>query len=161
MRARPAGTSQRYEPGSLPSRPGPQRLPTIGRITCGQVPSLTSASSIFRIGSGSPRMIATEASTLRAASRYCQASVNPASRANCAKKARCARPLLSRNGCRALTRLGNSQPPDEHVAAQAAQAVFIVQLAEDDGCGGPYVLREAEHGALGDGHRPDLAGPLV
>jgi hypothetical protein len=32
MRARPAGTSQRYEPGSLPSRPGPQRLQTIGRI---------------------------------------------------------------------------------------------------------------------------------
>src|SRR5215469_5929628 len=32
MRARPTGTSQRYEPGSLPSRPGPQRLPTIGRI---------------------------------------------------------------------------------------------------------------------------------
>jgi len=33
MRARPAGTSQRYEPGSLPSRPGPQRLLTIGRIS--------------------------------------------------------------------------------------------------------------------------------
>src|SRR5262245_57990925 len=33
MRARPTGTSQRYEPGSLPSRPGPQRLPTIGRIS--------------------------------------------------------------------------------------------------------------------------------
>jgi hypothetical protein len=53
------------------------------------------------------------------------------------------------------------QPPDEHVAAQAAQAVFIVQLAEDEGRGGLYVLREAERGAVGDGHRPDLAGPLV
>ena len=40
------------------------------RLSCGQVPSLTSVSSIFRIGSGSPRMIAAEASTLRAASRW-------------------------------------------------------------------------------------------
>jgi hypothetical protein len=31
----PTGTSQRYDPGSLPSRPGPQRLPTIGRTTRG------------------------------------------------------------------------------------------------------------------------------
>src|SRR5208282_2381371 len=53
------------------------------------------------------------------------------------------------------------QPPDERIAVQAAQAVFVVQLAEDDGRGGIYVLREAEHGALGDGHRPDLAGPLI
>jgi hypothetical protein len=27
--SQPTGTSQRYDPGSLPSRPGPQRLPTI------------------------------------------------------------------------------------------------------------------------------------
>jgi hypothetical protein len=67
------------------------------------VPSLTSTSSLFRIGSGSPRMIAAEASTLRAASRCCQASVNPVLRASGAKKARCARPLTSQNGCRALT----------------------------------------------------------
>ena len=69
----------------------------------GQVPFLRSASSISRIGSGSPRMIAAEASTLRTESRCCQASVNPAQRASCPKKARCARPLPSRNGCRALT----------------------------------------------------------
>jgi len=35
MRTGPTGTSQRYEPGSLPSRPGPQRLPTIGRLSRG------------------------------------------------------------------------------------------------------------------------------
>ena len=35
-------------------------------------------------------------------SRCCQASVNPAPRATCPRKARCARPLPSRNGCRAL-----------------------------------------------------------
>ena len=33
MRTSPTGTSQRYEPGSPPSRPGPQRLLTIGRIS--------------------------------------------------------------------------------------------------------------------------------
>jgi len=33
MRTSPTGTSQRYDPGSLPSRPGPRRLPTIGRIS--------------------------------------------------------------------------------------------------------------------------------
>jgi hypothetical protein len=32
VKSQHAGTSQRYDPGSLPSRPGPQRLPTIGRI---------------------------------------------------------------------------------------------------------------------------------
>jgi hypothetical protein len=32
------------------------------------------------------------------------------------------------------------QPPDERIAAQAAQAVFLVQLAEDDGRGGIHVL---------------------
>jgi hypothetical protein len=36
-----------------------------------------------------------------------------------------------------------------------------VQLAEDDGRGGIHVLREAEHGALGGGHRPDVPGPLI
>jgi hypothetical protein len=30
-KAKPTRTSQHYEPGSLPSSPGPQRLPTIGR----------------------------------------------------------------------------------------------------------------------------------
>jgi hypothetical protein len=40
------------------------------------------------------------------------------------------------------------QPPGERIAAQAAQAVFVVQLAEDDGRGGIYVLREEGHGAL-------------
>jgi len=36
LRARPAGTSQRYEPDSLPSRPGPQRLQQLGgsRTSC-------------------------------------------------------------------------------------------------------------------------------
>ena len=33
------------------------------------------------------------------------------------------------------------QPPDEDATVQAAQAVFIAQLAEDDGRGGLYVLR--------------------
>src|SRR2546430_9733038 len=32
VKSQHAGTSQRYEPGSLPSRPGPQRLLTIGRF---------------------------------------------------------------------------------------------------------------------------------
>src|SRR6266699_3358623 len=32
VKSQHAGTSQRYEPGSLPSRPGPQRLLTIGRV---------------------------------------------------------------------------------------------------------------------------------
>src|SRR5215467_4187423 len=32
LESQPTGTPQRYEPGSLPSRPGSQRLPTIGRI---------------------------------------------------------------------------------------------------------------------------------
>lgn len=36
----------------------------------------------------------------------------------------------------------------------AAQAVFVVQLAEDDGRGGIYMSWEAERGALGDGYRP-------
>jgi hypothetical protein len=53
------------------------------------------------------------------------------------------------------------QPPDERVMVQAAQAVFIVQRAENNGRGGIYVLRQAEHGALGYCHRPDLPGPLV
>jgi hypothetical protein len=53
------------------------------------------------------------------------------------------------------------QPPDKRVAAQAAQAVLVVQLTEDDGRGRIDVLRQAEHSALGDGHRPDLPGPLV
>ena len=53
------------------------------------------------------------------------------------------------------------QPSGERIAAQAAQAVFVVQLAEDDGRGGIYVPREAEHGALGHGHRPDLPGPRM
>jgi hypothetical protein len=35
VKSQHAGTSQRYEPGSLPSRPGPQRLLTIGRIRRG------------------------------------------------------------------------------------------------------------------------------
>ena len=48
------------------------------------------------------------------------------------------------------------QPPDKRVAGQPAQAVFIVQLTEDNGRRGLYVLRQAEHGALGDGYRPDL-----
>jgi len=53
------------------------------------------------------------------------------------------------------------QPPDERVAAQAAQAIFIMQLAEDNGRGRIDVLRQAEHSALGDGHRPDLPGSLI
>jgi hypothetical protein len=32
IESQPTGTSQRYEPGSLPSRPGSQRLLTIGRV---------------------------------------------------------------------------------------------------------------------------------
>src|SRR5215470_1506033 len=32
LESQPTGTPQRYEPGSLPSRPGSQRLPTIGRL---------------------------------------------------------------------------------------------------------------------------------
>ena len=117
------------------------------------------------MGSASPRMIAAEASTLRAASSCCQASVNPALRASCAKKARCARPEVPialaewLQGVDLAQVIG--QPPDERIAAQATQAVFVVQLAEDDGRGGIYVLREAEHGALGHGHRPDLPGPPI
>jgi len=53
------------------------------------------------------------------------------------------------------------QPPNEHVMMQAPQAVLIVQLTEDNGRRGLYVLRQAEHGALGDGYRPDLPCPLV
>jgi hypothetical protein len=44
---------------------------------------------------------------------------------------------------------------------QAPQAVLIVQLTEDNGRRGLYVLGQAEHGALGDGYRPDLPCPLV
>ena len=66
-----------------------------GRSWDGQVLPLVSASSISRIGSGSPRMIAAEALTLRAGSRYCQASVNQrrgrAARRRHAAPARCPR----------------------------------------------------------------------
>ena len=51
--------------------------------------------------------------------------------------------------------------PDEHVVTQAPQAVLIVQLTKDNGRRGLYVLRQAEHGALGDGYRLDLPCPLV
>ena len=40
------------------------------------------------------------------------------------------------------------QPPDECVAAQAAQAVLAVQFAEDNSRRRIYVLREAEHSPL-------------
>jgi hypothetical protein len=53
-------------------------------------------------------MIAAEASTLRRGSRCCQVSANPASRANCPKKARCARPLPSEL-CTALRAAGAPQ----------------------------------------------------
>src|SRR6266576_6467911 len=49
VKSQHAGTSQRYEPGSLPSRPGPQRLLTIGRLgvrSAGPSPSLSVAPSI-------------------------------------------------------------------------------------------------------------------
>jgi hypothetical protein len=39
VKSQPTGTSQRYEPGSPPSGPGPQRLPTIGR-DCAPGPKL-------------------------------------------------------------------------------------------------------------------------
>ena len=39
-RSQHAGTSQRYEPSSLPSLLGPQRLPAIGRYWRGTVVSL-------------------------------------------------------------------------------------------------------------------------
>jgi hypothetical protein len=46
-----AGTSQRYEPGSLPSRPGPQRLLTIGRLRARAVDqSVTQRGSDFEPG---------------------------------------------------------------------------------------------------------------
>jgi len=53
------------------------------------------------------------------------------------------------------------QSPDKRVAAQPAQAVLIMQFTDDDGRGRIDVLRQAEHSALGDGHRPDLPGPLI
>jgi hypothetical protein len=63
--------------------------------------------------------------------------------------------LAERMHCVDLTQL-IGQPPNEHVVTHAPQAVLILQLTEDNGRRGLYVLRQAEHGALGDGYRPDL-----
>jgi hypothetical protein len=58
------------------------------RCRVGFYGSRTSSASSFRIGAGSPPMMAADAATLRSASRCCQSSMKPASPASCSKKAR-------------------------------------------------------------------------
>src|SRR5215510_1694043 len=49
LESQPTGTSQRYDPGALPSRPGSQRLLTIGRLRARPGGSLAPR---YRLGDG-------------------------------------------------------------------------------------------------------------
>jgi hypothetical protein len=62
------------------------------RLSCSLAWSLTSAPSISRIGPGSPRIVATEASALRAASRCCRFGKSRSSSFDCYQMANCSLP---------------------------------------------------------------------
>ena len=53
------------------------------------------------------------------------------------------------------------QPSGERVPVHAMQEALLAEVIEDGGGRWLYVLREAEHGGLGDGDRPDLPGLVV